>query len=29
MKFEVLHQRVYAFEWLHGIEAWDDVACNA
>lgn len=25
----VLHQRQYAFEWLHGIEAWDDVQCDA
>ena len=25
----VLYQRQYAFEWLHGIEAWDDVRCDA
>jgi hypothetical protein len=25
----VLYQREYAFEWLHGIEAWDDVQCDA
>jgi hypothetical protein len=25
---EVLYQREYAFEWLHGIEPWDDVQCD-
>ena len=25
----VLYQRQYAFEWLHGIEAWDNVQCDA
>jgi hypothetical protein len=25
----VLYQRQYAFEWLHGINAWDDVQCDA
>ncbi|HZL91185.1 MAG TPA: DUF4272 domain-containing protein [Pirellulaceae bacterium] len=25
----VLFQRQYVFEWLHGIEAWDDVQCDA
>jgi hypothetical protein len=25
----VLHQRRYAFEWLQGIEPWDDVQCDA
>jgi hypothetical protein len=25
----VLYQREYAFEWLLGIEAWDDVQCDA
>jgi hypothetical protein len=27
--FNVLYQRQYAFEWLHGIEAWDEVQCDA
>jgi hypothetical protein len=26
---DVLYQRQYAFEWLHGIHAWDDVTCDA
>jgi hypothetical protein len=25
----VLYERRYAFEWLQGIEAWDDVQCDA
>ena len=25
----VLYHRRYAFEWLQGIEAWDDVQCDA
>ena len=25
----VLYQRRYAFEWLQGIEAWDEVQCDA
>jgi hypothetical protein len=29
LEFSVLHERVYAFEWLHGVEAWDDVQCDA
>jgi hypothetical protein len=29
LNVEVLYQRQYAFEWLHGIEAWDDVQCDA
>jgi hypothetical protein len=29
LAFDVLYQRVYVFEWLHGIEAWDDVTCDA
>ncbi len=29
LNFSVLYQRQYAFEWLHGIEAWDDVQCDA
>ncbi|HZY86280.1 MAG TPA: DUF4272 domain-containing protein [Gemmataceae bacterium] len=29
LEFSVLYQREYAFEWLHGIEAWDDVECDA
>jgi hypothetical protein len=29
LEFSVLYQRQYAFEWLHGIEAWDDVQCDA
>jgi hypothetical protein len=26
---EVLYQRQYAFKWLHGIETWDNVHCDA
>ena len=29
LEVEVLYQREYAFEWLQGIEAWDDVICDA
>jgi hypothetical protein len=29
LEVDVLYQREYAFEWLHGIEAWDDVQCDA
>ena len=29
LNVNVLYQRQYAFEWLHGIEAWDDVQCDA
>jgi hypothetical protein len=29
LNVEVLYQREYAFEWLHGIEPWDDVQCDA
>jgi hypothetical protein len=29
LNLEVLYQRQYVFEWLHGIEAWDDVRCDA
>jgi hypothetical protein len=29
LQFSVLYQREYAFEWLHGSEAWDDVQCDA
>jgi hypothetical protein len=29
LKLGVLYQRQCAFEWLHGIEAWDDVQCDA
>jgi hypothetical protein len=29
LELNVLHQRVHAFEWLHGIEAWDEVGCDA
>jgi hypothetical protein len=29
LDFNVLYQRQYAFEWLYGIEAWDDVQCDA
>ena len=29
LMLDVLYQREYAFEWLHGIEAWDDVECDA
>jgi hypothetical protein len=25
----ILYQRQYAFEWLHGIEEWDNVRCDA
>ncbi len=26
---DVLYQREYVFEWLEGIESWDDVQCDA
>lgn len=29
LEFSVLYERQYAFEWLHDIEAWDDVQCDA
>ena len=29
LNIEVLYQRRYAFEWLDGVEAWDDVHCDA
>ena len=29
LEVSVLYQRQYAFGWLHGIEAWDDVECDA
>jgi hypothetical protein len=29
LEFNVLCQRQYAFEWLHGVELWDDVHCDA
>jgi hypothetical protein len=29
LEVSILYQRQYAFEWLHGIEAWDDVQCDA
>jgi hypothetical protein len=29
LEVSVLYERQYAFEWLHGIEAWDDVQCDA
>ena len=29
LEVSVLFQRQYAFGWLHGIEAWDDVECDA
>ena len=29
LEVSVLYQRQYAFEWLHGIQAWDDVTCDA
>jgi hypothetical protein len=29
LEINVLYEREYAFEWLHGIEAWDDVQCDA
>jgi hypothetical protein len=29
LEISVLYERQYAFEWLHGIEAWDDVQCDA
>ena len=29
LNFSVLYERQYAFEWLHGIEDWDDVQCDA
>ena len=29
LNFDVLYQREYAFEWLQGIEKWDDVQCDS
>lgn len=29
LQFSVLYERQYAFGWLHGIEEWDDVRCDA
>ncbi|HET6250368.1 MAG TPA: DUF4272 domain-containing protein [Tepidisphaeraceae bacterium] len=29
LMIDVLYHREYAFEWLDGIEAWDDVQCDA
>jgi hypothetical protein len=29
LHYDVLYQREYVFEWLMGIEAWDDVQCDA
>ena len=29
LRQDILYQREYAFEWQHGIEAWDDVQCDA
>jgi len=29
LAFDVLYQREYAFEWLLGVESWDDVQCDA
>jgi hypothetical protein len=29
LAFSVLYERRYVFEWLHGIETWDDVQCDA
>lgn len=29
LELNVLYERQYAFTWLHGIEAWDDVQCDA
>ena len=29
LNVQVLYQREYAFEWLQGIEAWDDVQCDS
>ncbi len=29
LEFSVLYQRQYAFEWLHGIRAWDEVQCDS
>jgi hypothetical protein len=29
LEFSVLYERQYAFGWLHGIEPWDDVQCDA
>jgi hypothetical protein len=25
----VLYQRQYAFEWLLGVQSWDDIQCDA
>jgi hypothetical protein len=29
LNYDVLYQRRYAFEWIDGMEAWDDVQCDA
>jgi hypothetical protein len=29
LKVDVLYQRRYVFEWLDGVDAWDDVQCDA
>jgi hypothetical protein len=28
LNWSVLYERRYAFEWLDGLEAWDDVTCD-
>jgi hypothetical protein len=29
LNWDVLYERRYAFEWLDGMQAWDDVTCDA
>ena len=29
LNWSVLYERRYAFEWLDGMQAWDDVTCDA
>jgi len=29
LEWRVLYERRYAFEWLNGIRAWDDIRCDA
>jgi hypothetical protein len=29
LNWSVLYERRYAFEWLDGLEDWDEVTCDA
>jgi hypothetical protein len=29
LNYRVLYERRYAFEWLDGLEDWDDVTCDS